>query len=431
MKTLHKLLALLLILFVTLSAQESDLYQYLESLEGITFTKIKHDTNHFTEAYEIFVTQPIDHKNPEAGTFTQQVYLSHNDKDVPAIISTEGYAAGRNYTLELSRLFPANQLIVEHRYFEESVPEPRDWQYLTIYNAASDHHNIVEMFNDFYTGKWVNTGISKGGQTVMYHTYFYPEDVDVSVPYVAPLNFAPFEPRMYTFFKDEVSTPECRERVRNFQRLVLEKRDELYPMFLDKAKEKGYTYNIIGEEAAFEYAVFEYEFAYWQWVEDDCENIPAADDSLHIIFNHFEEGSSFSFFDDAGIKDGYPFYYQAYNEIGFYDYNVDHLKDLLKYADGNTEFFYPGDAEPWEFNQQQMYDVRDFLLTDGNNFIYIYGANDPWSRGTGVREVGETNSLLMVKEGGSHRTRIRHFEGEQKEKIYSTLEEWLDVEIER
>jgi hypothetical protein len=37
----------------------------------------------------------------------------------------------------------------------------------------------------------------------------------------------------------------------------------------------------------------------------------------------------------------------------------------------------------------------------------------------------------MVKDKGSHRTRIRSFEGEKLEKIYSTLENWIGVEIER
>ncbi len=62
--------------------------------------------------------------------------------------------------------------------------------------------------------------------------------------------------------------------------------------------------------------------------------------------------------------------------------------------------------------------------------FYIYGENDTWSA-TAVNIGDRTNAVKMVKEGGSHRTRISSFDGDEKEKIYSTLENWLDVEIER
>ncbi len=100
---------------------------------------------------------------------------------------------------ELSPILNANQICVEHRYFNESTPQPVDWEHLTIYNAASDHHRIVEILKEIYKGKWVNTGISKGGQTVMYHRYFYPDDVDASVGYVCPLNFSIEDKRVYSF----------------------------------------------------------------------------------------------------------------------------------------------------------------------------------------------------------------------------------------
>ena len=37
----------------------------------------------------------------------------------------------------------------------------------------------------------------------------------------------------------------------------------------------------------------------------------------------------------------------------------------------------------------------------------------------------------MVKKTGSHATRIKHFNEEEKEIIFSTLEKWLDVKITR
>ncbi len=62
--------------------------------------------------------------------------------------------------------------------------------------------------------------------------------------------------------------------------------------------------------------------------------------------------------------------------------------------------------------------------------LYIYGENDTWSA-SAVDIGSNTNAVKMVKKDGTHRTRINSFEGEEKEKIYSTLEKWLDVKIDR
>eukprot|EP00831_Metopus_contortus_P065273 TRINITY_DN58344_c0_g1_i1.p1 TRINITY_DN58344_c0_g1~~TRINITY_DN58344_c0_g1_i1.p1 ORF type:complete len:133 (+),score=34.90 TRINITY_DN58344_c0_g1_i1:17-415(+) len=84
----------------------------------------------------------------------------------------------------------------------------------------------------------------------------------------------------------------------------------------------------------------------------------------------------------------------------------------------------------WARRCVQETDINQWVRTKGNNFIYIYGGNDPW-QAPGVVLNGKTNSLKMVLENGSHATRIRHFSNEDKEKIFSALETWLDVKIER
>ncbi|HOE25921.1 MAG TPA: S28 family serine protease, partial [Bacteroidales bacterium] len=162
------------------------LEERLASLPADTLFRIKADTS-FSEAWEIRLRQPVDHRNPDGPQFTQQVFLYYAGADRPVVVETEGYGArgGRN---ELASILNANLIRIEHRYFEESTPDPVDWQYLTTWQAATDHHRIIELFKPVFRGKWATTGISKGGQTVMFHRYYYPDDVDVSVPYVAPLN---------------------------------------------------------------------------------------------------------------------------------------------------------------------------------------------------------------------------------------------------
>jgi hypothetical protein len=425
------LFILLLALSINVNSQvntlkETELYKWLKSIPDFDVKPIKADTI-FTEAYEIMVTQPIDHNNPDGPKFKEQIFLSHVDKDKPMVIELDGYAVN-NRTDELSRMLHCNQIMVEHRYFGESVPAPFDWKYLDFRQAAADHHHIIELMKNYYKDKWISTGISKGGSTVIFHRRFYPNDVDVSVPYVGPIIRSPEDQRFYEFLKN-VSTPQNREKVLDFQLLCFKKRDQLYPMFLKNAENKKLTYNIVGNERAYEYSILEYSFAFWQFGDGDCSKIPDSTSSLDAIFQNLLTHGGINYFDDASIINSYPFFYQCYTNYGYYAYETTPFKDYIKYADGHTPFFIPPGTNPI-FDPEQMQDISNWVQNEAKNCIFIYGANDPYTAAS-VCLTGRTNSIKMILPGGSHRTRIRSFSGKDKELIYSTLEKWLGIKIQR
>jgi hypothetical protein len=344
------------------------------------------------------------------------------------VLVTEGYAANRNSKTEPARILGANQIIVEHRYFGKSVPENLDWKYLTIEQAANDHHKIVKLFKTLYTGKWVNTGVSKGGQTTLYHRYFFPNDVDVSIPYVAPVNLAQEDPRIYIFL-NSVGTDECRERIKKFQRAFLSKRDEVRTLLMKDAEQQNIRF-AWDYDFVIEYMTLEYSFAFWQWGQTKCEDIPDTDASAEVLYNHMKASNPLYFFTEQAMKDFGPFYVQAYNEIGYYGYDLEPFKDLLiEIKDGSNIMLVPEGAKI-EYNCSSMQKVNTWLQKDASNILYIYGGNDTWSA-TSIQLLGETNCVKMVKKGGAHGTKIRSFEGDEKEKIYSTLEYWLGIKVNR
>ena len=167
-KSLWLLLALC-ILPLTIAAQTA-LQDKLRAISNITEIKPL-ESKEFSEKYVTYFTQPLDHDRPELGSFRQRVIVSHIGFDRPTVIVTEGYGAGYalspKYREELSKMFNTNMIFVEYRYFLESTPEPRDWQYLTAESSADDLHAVREAFKTIYPGKWIATGISKGGQTAM------------------------------------------------------------------------------------------------------------------------------------------------------------------------------------------------------------------------------------------------------------------------
>ena len=240
----------------------------LQKLPGVEVSAVTPDSG-YASAWEIFVEQPLDHNDPGVGSFEQRVFLSHRDPNGPTVLITEGYSIGHNYVAELADILDANQLRVEHRYFGESKPDSMIWRYLTIEQAVADYHRIVEMFRPNYRGKWVSTGWSKGGQTALIYRSYFPGDVSATVAYDAPLNLALEEPRVDAFF-EAVGDSVCRRRLLEFQRLALENKAEVLPLFHWYAEGKGYSYSV-GEEKAFEYIVLEYPLSLWQYTEADCD----------------------------------------------------------------------------------------------------------------------------------------------------------------
>lgn len=401
------------------------LEERLATIQADTLFRIEADTM-FSEAWEIRLWQPVDHRNPDGPRFSQQVFLYFAGKDRPVIVETEGYGAreGRN---ELASLMKANLIRIEHRYFEESRPDSAEWEYLTTWQAATDHHRIIELFKPVFSGKWATTGISKGGQTVMFHRYYYPEDVNVSVPYVAPLNFGPEDERMVPFL-ESVGTAECRDRVFRFQKLALEKFDQLFPIFLKYAGERGWTFNRVGgPETAYEMTVLEYEFAFWQWGSVPCDSIPLDGDD-EKLFRHLADVGDPRYFADQGLEYFEPFFYQAMTEIGYYGYNFDRFAGLLKHARNSEQPEFQFSAPP---GPEYVYDygfgrkVAEYIREDAENFIFLYGEFDPWSA-TAADPGDNDKCLKVVKEGGSHRTRIMNLSDDSREEVLDRLEEWLD-----
>ena len=222
MKNIHIRYATLLLLVLlavpaSLSAQTA-LKQKLNKISAIKEVRPL-ETSEFAEKYVTYFTQPLDHRHPEKGSFRQRVIVAHIGFNRPTVIVTEGYGAAYalrpKYREELSKLLNANMIFVEYRYFLESTPEPKDWQYLTAESSADDLHAITTAFKNIYPGKWIATGISKGGQTALLYRTFYPDDVDISVPYVAPLCYGVEDGRHEPFLHN-VSTAENRKKIEDF-----------------------------------------------------------------------------------------------------------------------------------------------------------------------------------------------------------------------
>ena len=430
MKHMHIRYAALL-LFALLSASVSSFAQTVLEQKINAISAIKEirplETSEFSEKYVTYFTQPLDHRHPEKGSFRQRVIVSHVGFDRPTVIVTEGYGAAYalrpQYREELSKLLNANMIFVEYRYFLESTPEPKDWQYLTAENSADDLHAITTAFKNIYPGKWIATGISKGGQTTLLYRTFYPDDVDISVPYVAPLCYG-VEDGRHEPFLHKVSTPENRKIIEDFQLEALKRKATLLPRFEKYCTEKNYSFRAPIEEI-YDYSVLEYSFALWQW-GTPISSIPATTASDDEIFSHLLAISEPGYF--TADSPNASFFVQAARELGYYGYDVQPFKQYLSIQSSEDylhRLMLPEELKDMPFDKTLSKKITKFLKKQDPKMIFIYGQNDPWTAAGVTWLKNKKNIHVFIQPNGSHLARISTLPEKEKKEVMELIKQWL------
>ncbi|WP_163710363.1 S28 family serine protease [Mangrovibacterium lignilyticum] len=408
--------------FTTLTAQDlflfmkqQDVIQQIEEIPGNSF---------FEHTYVVKIKQPLNYKDTTAGYFLQRVFIAEKGKSQPTVLITEGYAANYakapKYINELSEILDANQICVEHRYFGESYPDSIVWKYLTVENAANDHHRVVELFKPYFDQKWLNTGISKGGQTSLAHRTFFPNDVDLTVAYVAPLNFGVEDGRHEPFLK-QVGTKECRDAIYNLQLEVLKRREGMKELLQKYCETRNY-HSVLSYDELLDFAVLEYPFAFWQWGHSQDE-IPPLTVSDEELFAHFSQISEPDYFTIEGGKPYVSFFYQAARELGYYGYDTKPFKQDIpaEMVKGWVNKYMIPENTMVTYHPETSLMVDKFLKTEARNVVLIYGEIDPWSA-TAATINSDPSNLKIVAPNGSHRTRINTLSPESKSKVIEYIQ---------
>ena len=404
------------------SPQHVDLEEFLTGLPGSAVAAVETE-DPSVEVFDLRLAQPLDHHNPEAGSFRQRVLVEHRGHDRPVVLVTEGYSLRTNQTAELVEMLGANQIRVEHRYAGGSAPSELNWKYLNAAQTSNDYHRLVGLLREIYPGPWVSTGWSKGGQTALIYRSRFPDDVVATVAYDAPLPLALEDPRIDAHFL-EVGTAECRRKLEKFQRIALERKETLLPLFKRYAKGKGWGVSI-GEERIFDTTVLEFPFAFWQYTDADCEAIPGPEMDDQAILDSLIEISEPEWLTDQGMDS--PPMWQFCTELGFYGYDEEPFADLLA-EDDYPLCFYAPNWSPEDYEPGVMQELDQWLRTAADKVMSIYGGLDPWS--APAIPVGEREQVQFWKRDGNHFTFIRSLSATDQALARKTLAKWLDLPIE-
>jgi len=411
--------------------EQLDILDKIKTFEGVTVTELQ-SQNGYPRVFQIDMEQPVDHNNPDGQKFTQRMYLSHIDDNSPMVFAPNGYQSNPNYIPEIAGILNANCLNVSHRYFNDSKPNPENWEYLTIKQSADDHHRIVELFRKIYKGKWISSGASKSGLTALFHRRYYPNDVDATIAYVAPFIFGPKDQR-YPEYLRNLGDPDCFQKLTEIQQYVLKHKSEILPLIDAYIKSGSYHYSL-DRELLLELHIMDYPFTFWQYFNLGCNSIPDTTTSTtSVIFNHYNTIVPLSSFSDENTEYYKAFTYQSVTELGAPAYQTDYMINLLTKIDPND----PGNPNyellapfgpPFTFNYNTITDIYNWLKANGDRIVYIYGKNDPWSAGA-IELSGQTDAVFIMQANANHNVKIKDLD--DKELVYSALENWLSITINR
>jgi hypothetical protein len=344
------------------------------------------------------VEQPIHHTDPGGPKFQQHLFLMHRGCDRPTLIADWGYSNEFFFDDELSVLYRANALWIEHRYQGESVPATAEWDWtgLTIKNGAADVHEIVAGFRKHYGKNFVSTGASKGGITSTYHHYLHPQDLDGAIPYVAPASRSPIDATYQTHMIDTL--PACGQTLRDSQVAALTTRRA---MMLQKLSETHPGYEVLMLESM----TVSMDWAFWQhYGVTYCSAVPTAAASDTAFFNFFYQLSGLGQIAPPAVDEESSFgalYYEWLTEQGFAlqigPHVQPHVVEPLTLATMEDYFhaMFPAVILP-AYDGTVTHAVRTWARDSAENLLLIYGEYDPWSGGAMETPTKPTSARFFV-----------------------------------
>lgn len=415
-------------------APEGPLGDILDELRRIPGLTVEERTT-MLAGYRFFVMQydqPVDHDDPTGVTFKQRLTLLHRDYAAPTVVYNSGYfVSTRSSRSQLTQLVMGNQLSMEYRYFSPSRPNPADWTKLNIKQAATDQHRITQALKAriYHDNKWLTTGASKGGMTSLFHRRFFPDDVDGTVALVAPFDYpedaVQSATNRYFIFLENVGTdPACRQKLKDFQNTALSRREAMKTRMRAAAT---FT-EILGEDRAFEFAVEELPFIFWQYGrQSDCAQVPATTASDDAVFEFLDNVASVASYGDQDLTAYLPYYHQSATQLGYPISDESYLQGLMYPGEDTARAYIPaGIPTPAYDNGAAMTDVQNWISTNGNSILLIYGQNDPWT--AGAVELGNaTDSYKFIAPNGNHGSSIANLASADASMATAAVMRWAGM----
>lgn len=467
-------------------ASSDTIEHQLAKLDGVTkVTKLEmeKETGDLDEKFMLYFEQPLDWEHPEKGTFTQRVELGIRSNAEANALLTNGYNMNESlFAVDtdpegLTALLNANYIQVEHRFFGGSRPEGmrddnsnfEDWyEYYNLKNSTADFHKIyTELSKVLGEDKWIAYGRSYRGIMTNAYAYYYPDDMDVYLPYCAPTSCGMDDERFYdnmykTIGDDREDGAELRKLFTDFQVELMRNKEELMPIFKEALEKDGGTYTEFATpERVFDITVLEFAVQMWQRkvnqtteLGEDVKTLfprvmlkseDTEEEKQAKLEEQIEILTTVQSFDWATNTPFFPYYISACTELGQYHYNFDYLRQAMQEAGVPAEnlsitkemeptilqdlMFTPAQKKVFKYSSHYYDAVTRDIKTTETKHLMLLGADDPWAALRMPIEDGDNpNVKVYLLQGGDHYIGIGDFPEETQKEIINQLEEWLKSE---
>ena len=259
---MRKILLLAITIFMAMygAAQNENVPQWLTDLQtlnpGLIDSMSYYPTDPAapnTTTYVIYFHQPLKHAVPDGPSFPMRALITVDNQMDPTTAVNHVYCTGYalyqafvenpDYTFkketnscveEIANRYRANYISIEHRYFAFSAPQQcwTNLDDLRAEEAAEDFHELFVALKKVFKGKWVMSGVSKGGITTLLQHTFHPEDMDVYVPYSAPFFDSDRDTTMQTYWYQNGWNQEYRDMFMGIRQMgVSQEMEKIYAIF--------------------------------------------------------------------------------------------------------------------------------------------------------------------------------------------------------
>ncbi|MBQ8693080.1 MAG: hypothetical protein IJ520_08055, partial [Synergistaceae bacterium] len=370
---------------------------------------------------------------------------------------------------EISEMCNGNYIAVEYRFFSKSKPEGLSsdstalWEYLTDENASNDFHNIIEQLKKILSGRWVFTGTSKGGQATNVFAYYFPDDADAYVSYVAPFCNGIDDDRAFNAIYNtignerygEEKAKEYRDLMLDFQVEAIKNRDYIQSAVSGDSHSEN-KYPLAAASLDFEEKIADLVFGVWQYEQnfvsfDEAMKITPRNDDIATpdvkenkefldgIVNLIRADDKANDFNDRELS--FPYIVHAATENGNYSLYLQPLRDELAKTGLSTYFtaeteknylalsqFTQEQINTFKFNPAMRNKMLEWTKTNTSNVIMIYGDSDPWYF-MRLPETDNQNIHIFTSSKDAHKVKIKNMEESLSTEIKALLGEWLAVEF--
>ena len=206
-----------------------------------------------TRTYVMYYHQPLNHSQAGSPQFPLRALITvYRDSDPTQAVNhiyASGYSIMEGYlerpdslykadktdcVAEISHRYHANFIQIEHRYFQFSAPA-ECWTTLDdlrAEEAAADFHNLFDALKKVLKGKYVMSGVSKGGIATLLQHRFYPNDMDIFVPYSAPFFNTDRDTVLQKYYFNTGWSKEFRDMYTTIRRNGIYYKNKIFPPYL-------------------------------------------------------------------------------------------------------------------------------------------------------------------------------------------------------